>query len=78
MSETRECKACGKTKPITEFTQVGMTVRGVPTFRGVCKACYTAARKSQRAAGEAPPDRTNAERQRRFQERKRAAKAAAK
>ena len=42
----RECKDCGKVKPLGEFHTAG-TKNGIKYFRHVCKPCYQA-RKAHR------------------------------
>lgn len=50
MPETRACKVCGKTYPLTtvHFAQVGMK-RDIPSYRHVCRDCFNRHNRERRA-----------------------------
>jgi len=46
--ETRQCGACGKVKPLSEFYKDGKDNHGKTKYRRDCKDCYKVARLYER------------------------------
>jgi len=42
VSDTRQCRKCGETKPITEYHKQGRLARGQQAYVWMCKECVNA------------------------------------